>query len=103
MNGQKNISDEISNILDGKLKFNAGNICNHFFTTNFLKEICENYDKMLTYHVAKKKIPYFDEAQRMTVTPKANNGIKLEKFVFDVFRFSKNFVIWECKREQEFR
>ena len=36
------------------------------------------------------------------MTPKTNNGIKLERFVFDVFQFSDNFVVWECKREEEF-
>ena len=36
------------------------------------------------------------------MTPTSNNGIKLEKFVFDVFQFSDNFVVWECKREEEF-
>ena len=30
--------------------------------------------------------------------PTENNGVKLEKFVFDVFEFSEKFVVWECHR-----
>jgi UDP-N-acetylglucosamine/UDP-N-acetylgalactosamine diphosphorylase len=47
--------------------------------------------------VAKKKIPSVGEA-----APTKNNGIKLEKFVFDVFQFSDKFVVWECLRDEEF-
>merc|ERR1711994_716563 len=42
---------------NSKLLYNAGNICNHFFTTTFLRNICHQHDKKLPYHVAKKKIP----------------------------------------------
>ena len=31
------------------------------------------------------------------------SGVKLEKFVFDVFQFSNAFVVWECNRDTEFR
>jgi len=81
----------------GKLVYYAGNICNHFFTTEFLRKICENFDHLLPHHVAKKKIPCIEQPK-----PSTPNGIKLEKFVFDVFQFSESFVVWECKREEEF-
>lgn len=81
----------------GKLLYYAGNICNHFFTTSFLRKVCDHFDTSLPYHVAKKKIPCVENAK-----PLEANGIKLEKFVFDVFQFSDNFVVWECLRDEEF-
>lgn len=87
--------------IDGQLVYNAANICNHYFTVDFLKKIGYFYEKDLDLHVAKKKIPYInDEGDR--ITPKSPNGIKIEKFVFDVFPFAKNFAVWQGTREEEF-
>lgn len=86
---------------DGQLVYNAANICNHYFTVDFLKDIAHLHEKDLDLHVAKKKIPYVnDEGER--IVPKSPNGIKIEKFVFDVFRFAKNFAVWQGTREEEF-
>ncbi|XP_014239928.1 UDP-N-acetylhexosamine pyrophosphorylase-like protein 1 [Cimex lectularius] len=86
---------------DGKLTFSAGNVCNHFFTAEFLRKVADNFEKALKIHVAEKKIPYVD-AEGKRRKPEKNNGIKLEKFVFDVFQFSDNLVVWEVDREEEF-
>ncbi|XP_058062404.1 UDP-N-acetylhexosamine pyrophosphorylase-like protein 1 [Anopheles bellator] len=89
---------------DGKLTFNAGNICNHFFTTEFLRRIA---DTTMPLHVAKKKIPYVDTEEGSAtrgqrLKPTTPNGIKMEKFIFDVFPLAERFVALEGRREEEF-
>lgn len=76
----------------GDLLYKAGNICNHFFTIDFLKDVVHRHE--LPYHPARKTIP--------SVGGVVKSGIKLEKFVFDAFRFADRFVVWECDRDQEF-
>lgn len=87
--------------LDGRLTFNAANICNHFFSTEFLKKIGNKYEQFMKLHVAKKKIPFIDNAGKRC-TPEKPNGIKIEKFVFDVFEFAEKFVVLSVEREDEF-
>lgn len=87
--------------LDGRLTFNAGNICNHFFTSDFLHKIGNEYENQLKLHVAKKKIPFVDNAGTRRV-PEKPNGIKIEKFVFDVFEFAEKFVVLAVERDEEF-
>jgi len=92
---------------EGELMYNAGNICNHFLSSEFLNKLCREYEHELKHHVAEKKIPYIDE-NGIYVKPTNINGIKLEKFIFDIFPFSNaswangNFSIWEVSREEEF-
>lgn len=86
---------------DGRLTFSAGNICNHFFSSAFLNKIGSTFEKDLKLHVAKKKIPFINNEGKRTSTD-VPNGIKIEKFVFDVFEFAENFVTVEVLREEEF-
>lgn len=86
---------------DGRLVFSAGNICNHFFTSEFLRKIGCTFEKKLKLHVAKKKIPFIDSSGNRCC-PNVPNGIKIEKFVFDVFEFAEHFVTVEVNRDEEF-
>ncbi|KAK2819403.1 hypothetical protein Q5P01_024964 [Channa striata] len=86
---------------DGELIYTAGNICNHFFSRTFLQDVAEKFIGQLKQHVAIKKVPYVDMCGNQ-VKPTKPNGIKMEKFVFDVFPFSRNFVVFEVVREDEF-
>ncbi|XP_044253377.1 UDP-N-acetylhexosamine pyrophosphorylase-like protein 1 [Tribolium madens] len=97
------ISEEKAHLRDeeGNLVYSAGNICNHLFTTAFLQRVSDEFDEELKLHVAKKKIPFVDDNGK-TITPEKPNGIKIEKFIFDVFPFSDRFVTWEVPRKSEF-
>jgi UDP-N-acetylglucosamine/UDP-N-acetylgalactosamine diphosphorylase len=86
---------------DGRLCFGAGNICNHFYTLDFLENaVLPNLGNM--YHIARKKIPFYDEKTKETIQPEANNGLKLESFIFDVFPLSKKMAVLDVLREEEF-
>merc|ERR1712028_176397 len=84
---------------NGKLVYGAGNVCNHFYTVDFLERV---EDKDLTFHVARKKIKTPTEDGQGSITPDANSGIKLEAFIFDCFGKARNMAVLEGARDEEF-
>ena len=85
----------------GELTFRAANIANHFYTTAYLNEV-ETFEEELAFHIARKKIPYVDLETGQSLKPTKPNGMKLERFVFDVFPFTKRFAVLEVERSEEF-
>ena len=84
----------------GRLLFGAGNICNHMYSLGFIKRILPELKSM--FHVAHKKVPFFDPSTGNFVKPERNNAVKLESFIFDAFELSRKSVVLECLREEEF-
>ncbi|CCF60603.1 hypothetical protein KAFR_0K02470 [Kazachstania africana CBS 2517] len=100
------ISKELAEAQDanGLLKLRAGNIVNHYYSIDLLKRELDNWCNNMVYHIAKKKIPSFDNKKNIYYQPVEPNGIKLEQFIFDVFptiSLSK-FGCLEVERSEEF-
>ena len=80
------------------MQYNQINILSHLFTkSSFLK--CTQID--IPYHRAYKKNDYINE-EGMKIVATEPNSFKFEKFIFDVFKFFKNFTLLEVKEENEF-
>eukprot|EP01039_Chlorochromonas_danica_P003025 gene3022-3300_t len=85
----------------GRLLFGGGNICNHYLHVSFLKDIILPRLSDV-YHIAKKKIPYYDLIEGKTIFPSQTNGVKLEMFIFDVFPLATRWLCMEVERGEEF-
>lgn len=83
---------------NGLYNYNQINILSHLFTKKaFLK--ASKFD--IRYHRAFKKNDYINE-EGMKVVPSEPNSFKFEKFIFDVFKFYKNFTLLEVQAIDEF-
>ncbi|GME84786.1 unnamed protein product [Ambrosiozyma monospora] len=103
------ISKELSEMTDadGKLRFRAANIVNHYYNVDFLNKMVPQWivsRKDLPYHIAKKKIGVLDSVTGKFVKPTEPNGIKMEQFIFDVFPGVSldKFGCLEVERNDEF-
>jgi UDP-N-acetylglucosamine/UDP-N-acetylgalactosamine diphosphorylase len=83
-----------------RLLFGAGNICNHYYSIAGLQQFLPKVTAH--YHLAVKKIQSVDPTSGEVVKPKANNGLKLESFIFDAFELATSSIIVEAERGGEF-
>src|SRR5581483_10277213 len=56
----------------------------------------------IPFHIAKKKVPYFDEKTGQVVRPSQENALKFELFIFDVLPLAETCTIVEASRRGEF-
>lgn len=100
------ISEEVAEAVDsdGLLKLRAGNIVNHYYSVELLQRELEQWCTSMPYHVARKKIPFYDNKIGQCCKPSSPNGIKLEQFIFDVFPSVPldKFGCLEVERAEEF-
>jgi len=87
---------------DGTLRFIAGSIAIHTMSVDFVDRLANDPAFALPYHRAEKKIPCVDLATGEVVAPKENNGVKLERFVFDALPLCRESIVFETDRVEEF-
>jgi UDP-N-acetylglucosamine/UDP-N-acetylgalactosamine diphosphorylase len=87
---------------DGELLINAGSIAIHLMSVAFLERLATDAKVSLPFHRAEKKVPYFDVMAGKVVSPAANNGVKLEKFIFDALAVAERSIVVETDRVEEF-
>jgi UDP-N-acetylglucosamine/UDP-N-acetylgalactosamine diphosphorylase len=86
---------------NGDLAFRAGSPAIHAFSVDFLKRVTAG-SSQLPYHVARKKVAYFDPATNKTVTPDRENALKFERFVFDALPLADRWLAVSVNRADEF-
>jgi UDP-N-acetylglucosamine/UDP-N-acetylgalactosamine diphosphorylase len=86
---------------DGTLRFRAGSPAIHLFSLPFLERVTAR-DTGLAFHVAKKKVEYYDPRLGRVVKPETENALKFEKFVFDALPMAERWLLAATPRSEEF-
>ena len=86
---------------DGSRRFDAGNLSIYVMGVDFLDRLVRTRAG-LPIHLARKKVPYLDQATGKRIEPVEPNAIKMEKFVFDVLPHARHVSIVKTRREEEF-
>ena len=86
---------------DGQLTYRAGNPAIHCFSVPFLERVTSGAER-LSFHIARKKVPYYNAATGTVVSPSSENAYKFELFIFDALPLAERYLVVETKREDEF-
>ena len=82
---------------EGELVFGDAHIMCNLFSLNALEKIAK---VSLPYHVAIKKIKYFEKGKE--IVPEEPNAYKFEQFIFDSFGLFEDITLLRGKREEDF-
>ncbi|MFM7034990.1 MAG: UTP--glucose-1-phosphate uridylyltransferase [Planctomycetia bacterium] len=78
---------------DGRLRFHAGSIAVHAFTTEFLTR-CAGRRDALPLHMAHKAVPFIDSAGAR-VAARSPHAFKFERFIFDIMPLADRVTLVE--------
>ncbi|MBC7835935.1 MAG: UDPGP type 1 family protein [Phycisphaerales bacterium] len=87
---------------EGSLRFIGGSIAVHAISLDFLERLGTDPSFELPFHRAEKKVPHVQTPSGITAQPQANNGVKLEKFIFDALPLCGRSLVYETDRAEEF-
>lgn len=93
------LSEKMSNLRDEnkELIYGEAHIMCNLFHINAIETIAE---KKLPYHIALKKIPYYENDKE--VIPEEPNAYKFESFIFDGFSKFENITLLRGNRQEDF-
>lgn len=89
-------------LADGSLRFIAGSIAIHMMSVEFVERLASDPKFSLPYHRAEKKVPCIDPRTGEPAPAWGNNGVKLERFVFDALALCRASIVYETDRAEEF-
>lgn len=82
---------------NGELIYGEAHIMCNLFHISAIEKIAK---EKLPYHIAFKKIPYFEN--EIEITPEEPNAYKFESFIFDGFSKFENITLLRGKRKEDF-
>lgn len=86
---------------DGSPLLWAGSIGVHVIETDFLARVAD-LAEVLPFHVALKKVTYYDPETRTVVQPQTANAVKFERFIFDLIPHAQNAIVIEVAEDDQF-